>query len=92
MPWPWAGGCGRKVNATVPAEDTSAVPVWNDPALSLPARVDALIDAMTLQEKTAQLYGVWVGASDQGGEVAPTSTTWRRPSISTHSCRPVWGN
>ncbi|MFG2799912.1 beta-xylosidase/alpha-l-arabinosidase [Streptomyces pseudovenezuelae] len=59
------------MNATVPAEDTSAVPVWNDPALSLPARVDALIDAMTLQEKTAQLYGVWVGASDQGGEVAP---------------------
>ncbi|NJQ03139.1 glycosyl hydrolase [Streptomyces sp. PLAI1-29] len=26
---------------------------------------------MTLREKTAQLYGVWVGASDQGGEVAP---------------------
>lgn len=26
---------------------------------------------MTLQEKTAQLYGVWVGASDEGGEVAP---------------------
>ncbi|MFE3032296.1 glycoside hydrolase family 3 N-terminal domain-containing protein [Streptomyces canus] len=55
----------------MPAEDTSAVPVWNDPTLSLPTRVDALIDAMTLQEKTAQLYGAWVGASDQGGEVAP---------------------
>lgn len=27
--------------------------------------------AMTLEEKTAQLHGVWVGASDQGGEVAP---------------------
>ncbi|WP_433894761.1 beta-glucosidase family protein [Streptomyces sp. CA-111067] len=26
---------------------------------------------MTLQEKTAQLFGVWVGASDEGGEVAP---------------------
>ncbi|WP_237527263.1 glycoside hydrolase family 3 N-terminal domain-containing protein [Streptomyces sp. SID2119] len=26
---------------------------------------------MTLQEKTAQLVGVWVGASDEGGEVAP---------------------
>ncbi|QNP76051.1 glycoside hydrolase family 3 C-terminal domain-containing protein [Streptomyces roseirectus] len=44
---------------------------WNDPALPVPARVDALIGAMTLQEKIAQLYGVWVGASDQGGEVAP---------------------
>ncbi|MFI0539456.1 glycoside hydrolase family 3 N-terminal domain-containing protein [Streptomyces sp. WSLK1-3] len=59
------------MNATVPAENTSAVPVWNDPTLSLSVRVDALMDAMTLQEKTAQLYGVWVGASDQGGEVAP---------------------
>nr|WP_257584217.1 glycoside hydrolase family 3 N-terminal domain-containing protein [Streptomyces sp. TLI_146] len=26
---------------------------------------------MTLREKTAQLIGVWVGASDEGGEVAP---------------------
>jgi beta-xylosidase len=26
---------------------------------------------MTIEEKVAQLYGVWVGASDQGGEVAP---------------------
>ncbi|WP_280892948.1 MULTISPECIES: glycoside hydrolase family 3 N-terminal domain-containing protein [unclassified Streptomyces] len=59
------------MTANVPAEDTSAVPVWNDPTLPLPTRVDALIDAMTLQEKIAQLYGVWVGASDQGGEVAP---------------------
>ncbi|MEU7315881.1 glycoside hydrolase family 3 N-terminal domain-containing protein [Streptomyces sp. NPDC007083] len=26
---------------------------------------------MTLQEKVSQLFGVWVGASDEGGEVAP---------------------
>ena len=26
---------------------------------------------MTLDEKLAQLYGVWVGASDEGGDVAP---------------------
>jgi len=26
---------------------------------------------MTLEEKTAQLYGVWVGAATDGGEVAP---------------------
>ncbi|WNI19527.1 glycoside hydrolase family 3 N-terminal domain-containing protein [Actinacidiphila sp. ITFR-21] len=26
---------------------------------------------MTLREKIAQLFGVWVGASDEGGEVAP---------------------
>ncbi|GAA5031366.1 beta-glucosidase [Microbacterium fluvii] len=34
-------------------------------------RVEELIAAMTLPEKIAQLYGVWVGASDSGGDVAP---------------------
>ncbi|MFE1796021.1 glycoside hydrolase family 3 N-terminal domain-containing protein [Streptomyces sp. NPDC059517] len=59
------------MNTTVAAEDTPGVFLWNDPTVPVTARVDALIDAMTLQEKTAQLYGVWVGASDQGDEVAP---------------------
>ncbi|MFF5105823.1 beta-glucosidase [Streptomyces sp. NPDC000134] len=59
------------MNADVAVESTPAIPLWNDPALPVAERVDALIAAMTLQEKTAQLYGVWVGASDQGGEVAP---------------------
>ena len=45
---------------------------WRDPARPLDERVDALIDAMTLDEKLAQLYGVWVGASDDGhADVAP---------------------
>ncbi|NEB38275.1 glycosyl hydrolase [Streptomyces sp. SID14515] len=44
---------------------------WHDPALTHEARADALIDAMTLQEKISQLVGVWVGASDEGAEVAP---------------------
>lgn len=35
------------------------------------ARVDELVEAMTLEEKIAQLYGVWVGGSDDGGDVAP---------------------
>ena len=35
-------------------------------------RVEALVAEMTLDEKLAQLYGVWVGASDDGGgDVAP---------------------
>lgn len=33
--------------------------------------VDALIAEMTLEEKIAQLYGIWVGANTDGGEVAP---------------------
>ncbi|NEM92409.1 beta-glucosidase family protein [Galbitalea soli] len=44
---------------------------WRDPALPVATRVDALVAAMTLEEKVAQLYGVWVGADGDGGEVAP---------------------
>ncbi|PBC78881.1 beta-xylosidase [Streptomyces sp. TLI_235] len=52
-------------------ETASAVPAWQDTALEPGGRADALIAAMTLREKIAQLFGVWVGASDEGGEVAP---------------------
>jgi beta-xylosidase len=44
---------------------------WQDPALPATARVDDLLARMTLEEKTAQLYGVWVGASTDGDGVAP---------------------
>lgn len=44
---------------------------WRDPALPAPARVDDLLSRMTLEEKTAQLYGVWVGAATDGDGVAP---------------------
>ncbi|GAB1338970.1 glycoside hydrolase family 3 N-terminal domain-containing protein [Streptomyces sp. E-15] len=59
------------MTANVAVETTPEVPLWNDPTQDVGTRVSALIDAMTLEEKTAQLYGVWVGASDEGGEVAP---------------------
>lgn len=44
---------------------------WRDPALPAAARVDDLLARMTLEEKTAQLYGVWVGADTDGEGVAP---------------------
>ncbi|WP_232246687.1 beta-xylosidase/alpha-l-arabinosidase [Kitasatospora mediocidica] len=44
---------------------------WRDPSLDPHARADALIAAMTIREKIAQLVGVWVGAGADGGEVAP---------------------
>ncbi|MET9082634.1 glycoside hydrolase family 3 N-terminal domain-containing protein [Streptomyces sp. NPDC004237] len=44
---------------------------WRDPALPATARVDDLLSRMTLEEKTAQLYGVWVGAATDGDGVAP---------------------
>ncbi|MGV9916698.1 beta-xylosidase/alpha-l-arabinosidase [Streptomyces cellulosae] len=59
------------MTANVAVETTPEIPLWNDPSRPVSARVDALIGAMTLQEKIAQLYGVWVGASADGGEVAP---------------------
>ncbi|MFD7441240.1 glycoside hydrolase family 3 N-terminal domain-containing protein [Streptomyces sp. NPDC059909] len=56
-------------NATV--ETASATRLWRDPSLDATTRADALIAEMTLREKIAQLFGVWVGASDEGAEVAP---------------------
>ncbi len=53
------------------AANEPATTPWHDPALDAGARADALIARMTLREKVAQLYGVWVGASDDGDEVAP---------------------
>lgn len=50
---------------------TSTVPVWRDPSASVEERVEALLSELTLEEKVAQLYGVWVGASSEGGDVAP---------------------
>ncbi|MFI8088057.1 glycoside hydrolase family 3 N-terminal domain-containing protein [Streptomyces sp. NPDC086080] len=44
---------------------------WRDPALPAATRVDDLLSRMTLEEKTAQLYGVWVGADSDGEGVAP---------------------
>ncbi|MFJ8750393.1 glycoside hydrolase family 3 N-terminal domain-containing protein [Streptomyces sp. NPDC102441] len=44
---------------------------WRDPSLSPEARVADLASRMTLEEKTAQLYGIWVGADAEGDGVAP---------------------
>ncbi|MFD8059170.1 glycoside hydrolase family 3 N-terminal domain-containing protein [Streptomyces cyaneofuscatus] len=67
---PTAAGTTDSVTPVSGTTDHRTGP-WHDPALTPEARADALIAAMTLQEKTAQLVGVWVGASDEGGEVAP---------------------
>ncbi|WP_137844057.1 glycoside hydrolase family 3 N-terminal domain-containing protein [Microbacterium sp. 2FI] len=44
---------------------------WHDASRPVDERVDALVAEMTVAEKIAQLYGVWVGASDDGEDVAP---------------------
>ncbi|WP_328417370.1 glycoside hydrolase family 3 C-terminal domain-containing protein [Micromonospora sp. NBC_00389] len=64
-------------NVTVDTEPSTTI--WNDPSYDPPTRVDALVAAMTLPEKIAQLYGVWVGASADGGEVAPHQHEMEEP-------------
>ncbi|WP_380566054.1 beta-xylosidase/alpha-l-arabinosidase [Streptacidiphilus jeojiensis] len=64
----------ERVNTT-----RTAVPDWQDTSLPAGERADALIAAMTLREKLAQLVGVWVGASADGGEVAPYQHDMEEP-------------
>ncbi|MFE1128649.1 glycoside hydrolase family 3 N-terminal domain-containing protein [Streptomyces albidoflavus] len=64
---------------TPPAATDRLTGPWHDTTLAPEARADALLAAMTLQEKTAQLVGVWVGASDEGGEVAPFQHDMEEP-------------
>ncbi|MET8173984.1 glycoside hydrolase family 3 N-terminal domain-containing protein [Streptomyces clavifer] len=55
-----------------PADPAPAVDgPWRDPSLSPEERVADLAARMTLEEKAAQLYGVWVGADADGDGVAP---------------------
>ncbi|MFM9554932.1 glycoside hydrolase family 3 N-terminal domain-containing protein [Streptomyces caniscabiei] len=44
---------------------------WRDPALPAAARVADLLSRMTLEEKAAQLYGVWVKSDANGEDIAP---------------------
>ena len=52
-------------------DDQLTAEVWRDPAAEAGARVGDLMARMTLREKVAQLYGVWVGIDSAGGDVAP---------------------
>jgi beta-xylosidase len=54
-----------------PAATMAGDTPWRDASLPVEQRVEALVAAMTVEEKVAQLYGIWVGASDEGGDVAP---------------------
>ncbi|WP_418962883.1 glycoside hydrolase family 3 N-terminal domain-containing protein [Streptomyces lavendofoliae] len=71
---------GAGVAGTAASTATAALPVWNDPAHDVDTRVSALIAAMTVEEKIAQLFGVWVGASAEGAEVAPHQHDMEEPA------------
>jgi beta-xylosidase len=62
---------GGGMTSQVPVETELAPARWRDPALPPTERAEALVPLMTLEEKIAQLVGVWVGADAEGGGVAP---------------------
>ncbi|WP_129668371.1 glycoside hydrolase family 3 N-terminal domain-containing protein [Phytoactinopolyspora endophytica] len=53
------------------SDSNTTTPPWRDPRHSPVERADDLIGRMTLEEKLAQLVGVWVGAEADGEGVAP---------------------
>ncbi|MCQ2001530.1 beta-xylosidase/alpha-l-arabinosidase [Arthrobacter zhaoxinii] len=52
---------------------------WRDTSLPDRERAVRLAEQMTLREKVAQLFGVWVGASSEGGQVAPHQHDMKEP-------------
>jgi beta-xylosidase len=54
---------------------------WQDPGLPIADRVAALLAQMSLEEKVAQLYGVWVGIDPSSEEVAPHQHELADPSL-----------
>jgi beta-xylosidase len=68
-------------NAT-PADQ--ALPAWRDRRLPAARRVEDLLARLSLEEKVAQLYGVWIGGNSTGDDLAPhqhemvgTAPDWR---------------
>lgn len=62
------------MRSQVPVDDGPApqdTQPWRDPRRPPAQRADALIPVMSLEEKIAQLVGVWVGAEASGEGVAP---------------------
>ena len=64
-------------------ENTAVADLWRDSAAPTADRVKDLIPRMSVREKVAQLYGVWVGAD-------ATRDRSRRSSI-PRSCLPPTG-
>jgi beta-xylosidase len=54
---------------------------WQDPTLPTADRVAALLAQMTLEEKVAQLYGVWVGIDPNSDDVAPHQHDLADPAL-----------
>jgi beta-glucosidase len=56
---------------SVALDSSLSARTWQDPDLPTAARVADLMSRMTVREKLAQLYGVWLHVDETDGEVAP---------------------
>ena len=56
---------------------------FTQPAVAPADRANDLIARMTLREKIAQLYGLWVGF-DESGAVAPHQHDFAAPAVDVH--------
>lgn len=61
-------------------DNTGRAELWRDPAAPPAERVKDLIARMTVPQKVAQLYGVWVGADATSGQVAPFQHSAQLPA------------
>ena len=61
-------------------ENTAVVELWRDSAAPAADRIKDLIPRMSVREKVAQLYGVWVGADGTSGQVAPFQHSSEAPA------------
>ncbi len=77
---PWYGTFVTEIAASIPdaaaevagapSEASSSDP-WRRADLPVSQRVEDLLGRMSLEEKVAQLYGVWLEVDEASGEVAP---------------------
>jgi beta-xylosidase len=63
----------------VHADSRTTGAAWADPDRPVDERVDLLLADMTVEEKLAQLVGVWVGVSSDDAEVAPAQHEFSEP-------------
>ena len=63
-------------------ERSLSADTWRDPDASPAERVRDLLAQMTIREKLAQLYGVWVGVDATSGPVAPHQHDAAAPEVS----------